>query len=74
MQSVHLLQSLVKQKQRGKHPAACSMLSSIAHTEPLPLVPPTTMIGKSGWRFSRCLTCATRSKPSAMVFGCRDSR
>src|SRR5215207_6345702 len=44
--------------------------SSIAHVEPLPLVPPTVMTGHSSRALSRPSTSATRSRPSAIGLGC----
>src|SRR5262245_66545921 len=46
------------------------MASSIAQTEPFPLVPPTMMMGKAGLRSSASLTRCTLSNPSAIALGC----
>src|SRR5262252_9234745 len=45
------------------------MLSSIAHVEPLPFVPATTIVGTTRARPSLALTVAMRSSVSSIVFG-----
>src|SRR3569623_1373214 len=51
------------------------MAARYALVEPLPLVPPTMMSGKSGARPSASLTRRTRSRPRSIVLGCsRSSR
>src|SRR5687768_16176435 len=49
------------------------MASSIAHAEPLPLVPPTVTTTKTGSRRSDSLTARTRSSPIAIPWGCTRS-
>ena len=54
----------------GPHTAMqASVASSIAHAEPLPLVPPTVTTGKRGESPSDCFTRFTRSSPISMVRG-----
>src|SRR5215472_7444366 len=45
------------------------MLSSIAHVEPLPLVPATTIVGTLSARPSLALTVSMRASVSSIVFG-----
>ena len=39
------------------------------HVDPLPLVPPTVMMGNVGARSSSAYTCSTRSSPISIVLG-----